>query len=229
MIAVFVGVIPGFLSGASIIEPIWAALTSTAVGLIAAVQTFLRSNERAEAHKRASEGWLSLQEKARKLWEIDVFTDPKPEDRYQELIDARLETFKTSPSLRPATEKQIPATGVSIDVTPMLCAPGQKVRLSGTLITNDCGQKVVDVTFVLNDPMNNPNNPIVSNQLTLKTEKKGAFGKIDVEAPLQEGTYTVTACYDQNFCGYTKLMVKMPSAQASTLSSPGLSLFKKGG
>lgn len=49
-----------------------AAVLSTAAGILAAANTFLKPSDLVDAHKRAGDRWSILRDKVEKLWRLDV-------------------------------------------------------------------------------------------------------------------------------------------------------------
>ena len=200
--AAVTGVVVGFLTGSKIIDPLVASVSSTLVGVLVAVQAFLKTNERVEAHKRASDQWTALEEPAKILWAVDLAKPnadiDKAQQDYKKLIETKSKTIQDSPTISQRVEKRVPATEIALTVWPMIIKPGETVSLRGTLIAEDSRKKVLVVSFSKDDQT-----PI---ELALETGKNGDFRDDVVNGPVEPGNYLITA-YHEGYEGRARLTV----------------------
>jgi hypothetical protein len=82
--------------GTSVAVPV-AAVASTLAGILAATNSFLKPAERAEAHKRAGDGWSILLDRIKRLSSLNCVEEEKICKEIESILQKKEEITKSSP------------------------------------------------------------------------------------------------------------------------------------
>lgn len=103
LLAVLVGVVGGTSAGLVISNLAAASVVSTAAGLLAAANSFLKPGGHEEIHKRAGDSWANVADRAANLWGLRLvhkdITEEKLQKEYDDLLSLKEQVTRSSPVL----------------------------------------------------------------------------------------------------------------------------------
>ncbi len=211
--AVF-GVFTGFLTGSKTIDPIWAAFSSTILGVFVAVQAFLKPAERIQANKTAADHWSDLQEEADLLRTIDMVSPTmntkQAETRLKELEAEKAKLIQTSPGLSGGVHRRVPELAISIILNPQTVAPREQVNVMGTLTAEKPASVPIAIS-VWSDAKGSDEKELLG-EGGVKTRHNGSF-TWSFHAPETPDRYLVEAHYRRGE-GCARFEVRAPPPSA---------------